>query len=193
VRPFLNLADPVDVQKMQHVAEELYEEVLKVGGTVSGEHGSGLSRTWFLRKQFGQLYDVFREVKRIFDPHHLLNPGKVIADVPQPLVKNLRSVRSSGMFAEASGLGTPPAFDSPAEAAAAEIKPLELHLVWNGRLAAEAAACNGCGRCRTQSPEARMCPIFRFAPAEEASPRAKANLMRAVIHGELDPAYLAKD
>ena len=95
VRPFLNLADPADVRKMQPLAEELYEEVLKVGGTISGEHGSGLSRTWFLRKQFGQLYDVFREVKRIFDPHHLLNPGKVIADVPQPIVSNLRSVRSS--------------------------------------------------------------------------------------------------
>src|SRR5213079_3086990 len=81
----------------------------------------------------------------------------------------------------------------PAEAAATEIKPLELLLAWGGQLPTTAARCNGCGRCRTQSPEARMCPIFRFAPAEEASPRAKANLMRAVIHGELDPAYLAKD
>jgi L-lactate utilization protein LutB len=38
-----------------------------------------------------------------------------------------------------------------------------------------------------------MCPIFRFAPSEEASPRAKANLMRAVVSGQLDPALLAKD
>jgi Fe-S oxidoreductase len=38
-----------------------------------------------------------------------------------------------------------------------------------------------------------MCPIFRFAPAEEASPRAKANLMRAMISGQLDPGLLAKD
>src|SRR6185503_8611095 len=90
VRPFLNLNDANDVRKMQALADELYEEVFKIGGTISGEHGSGLSRTWFLRKQFGPLYDVFREVKRIFDPHNLLNPGKVVAEAPHPLTKSLR-------------------------------------------------------------------------------------------------------
>jgi Fe-S oxidoreductase len=38
-----------------------------------------------------------------------------------------------------------------------------------------------------------MCPIFRFAPSEEASPRAKANLMRAMVTGQLDPQSLAKE
>ena len=189
VRPFLKLGDPADIRKMPALAEQLYDEVLKVGGTISGEHGSGLSRTWYLRKQFGPLYDVFREVKRIFDPHNLLNPGKVIADVPQPLAKNLRQAEALDVPHSANG--------SPAEEAIAaekaEIKPLELQLIWDGRLAAEASACNGCGRCRTQSPEARMCPIFRFAPSEEASPRAKANLMRGVISGQLDPSFLEKD
>ena len=186
VRPFLKLADAGDVSKMQAIAEELYEEVLKVGGTISGEHGSGLSRTWFLRKQFGPLYDVFREVKRIFDPHSLLNPGKVIADVPQPLTKNLRLSEPLALMTETT---------AATEAAEPEedIKPLELQLIWDGRLAAEANLCNGCGRCRTQSPEARMCPIFRIAPAEEASPRAKANVMRGIISGQLDPALLEKD
>jgi Fe-S oxidoreductase len=193
VRPFLNLTDPADVRKMQALADELYEEVLKVGGTISGEHGSGLSRTWFLRKQFGPLYDVFREIKRIFDPHNLLNPGKVIADTPQPLTKNLRPFQLNGMLSDKEAQAPAAAHGSPAEAAAAEIKPLELHLVWDGRLPSVAGACNGCGRCRTQSPDARMCPIFRFAPSEEASPRAKANLMRAVIAGQLDPALLEKD
>ncbi|HMC09874.1 MAG TPA: FAD-linked oxidase C-terminal domain-containing protein, partial [Pirellulaceae bacterium] len=191
VRPFLNLADPNDVRKMQALADELYEEVFKVGGTISGEHGSGLSRTWFLRKQFGPLYDVFREVKRIFDSHNLLNPGKVIADVPQPITKNLRPFQQNGMLAEPHG--NPPAMLEMPAASAPNIKPLELHLAWGGKLPAIAISCNGCGRCRTQSPEARMCPIFRFAPSEEASPRAKANLMRAVIAGQLDPASLAKD
>ena len=104
VRPFLNLAQPADVRKMQALADELYQEVLAVGGTISGEHGSGLSRTWYVRKQFGPLYDVFREVKRIFDPHNILNPGKVVADVPQPITKNLRSFETTGLFApEAKG------------------------------------------------------------------------------------------
>ncbi len=56
-----------------------------------------------------------------------------------------------------------------------------------------ARTCNGCGACRTQSAGSRMCPIFRFAPAEEASPRAKANLMRGVLTGQLDRSTLASD
>lgn len=190
VRPFLDLTRPEHVRKLQTLADELYDEVLRAGGTISGEHGAGLSRTWFLRKQFGPLYDVFREVKRIFDPRNLLNPGKVVADLPQPVTKNLRPQALAGAIP--GGLApSPPPSATPAEAATP--LPLTLHLAWNGELAATAAACNGCGRCRTQSPEMRMCPIFRFAPAEEASPRAKANLLRAVLAGELDPALLARD
>ena len=193
VRPFLNLADPADVRKMQALADELYEEVLKVGGTISGEHGSGLSRTWFLRKQFGPLYDVFREVKRIFDPHNLLNPGKVVADVPQPITKNLRTVSAAtACWPNRSGRRGGRRWKQPAAAAPTSSR---WSCTWSGTAScrATANACNGCGRCRTQSPDARMCPIFRFAPSEEASPRAKANLMRAVIAGQLDPALLAKD
>ena len=192
VRPFLNLSDPADVQKMQALADELYEEVLKVGGTISGEHGSGLSRTWFLRKQFGPLYDVFREVKRIFDPQNLLNPGKVVADVPQPITKNLRPASTEGMAAAPLAAPPAPQNGSPSGESAA-VQPLELHRVWNQELPQVAAKCNGCGRCRTQSPDSRMCPIFRLAPSEEASPRAKANLMRGVVSGQLDPALLTTD
>jgi Fe-S oxidoreductase len=197
VRPFLNLSDPAHVRKMQALADELYDEVLKIGGTISGEHGSGLSRTWFLRKQFGPLYDVFREIKRIFDPPNLLNPGKVVADVPQPLTKHLRpaglpaAVDAAGASALAGGSGQPA--ESAGGAAAPAARSLELQLIWDDKLGPTASACNGCGRCRTQSPEARMCPVFRLAPAEEASPRAKANLMRAVVSGQLDPAALKQD
>src|SRR5205085_10686902 len=53
LRPFLNPADPADVRKMHDFTTELYEQVLAVGGTISGVHGAGLSRTWFLRKQYG--------------------------------------------------------------------------------------------------------------------------------------------
>jgi Fe-S oxidoreductase len=141
-----------------------------------------------MRKQFGPLYDVFREVKRIFDPHNLLNPGKVIADVPQPITKNLRLFQRNGAATEQSTASGAAASELPAD-----VKPLELSLIWDGQLSAEAGACNGCGRCRTQSPDARMCPIFRFAPSEEASPRAKANLMRGVISGELDASLLTTD
>lgn len=188
LRPFLNPADPADVRRMHDFANELYEHVLEVKGTISGEHGTGLSRTWFLKKQYGPLYDVFREVKRIFDPDNLLNPGKVVAEVPQPLTKNLRGVP----VADSNGAASAPEVASKPSPAQKPV--LDLHLRWGeGEIAAVTQACNGCGRCRTQSPEYRMCPIFRILPSEEAAPRAKANLLRAVLSGALPIAELSTD
>lgn len=200
VRPFLDVTNPADVRTMQDLASDIYAEVMAVGGTISGEHGNGLSRTWYLRKQYGPLYEVFRAVKRIFDPQNLFNPGKVVADSPQPLTKNLRPafVSSAVSIANATGVVAAEAAPTGAESpglAALTIVSLEEHLVWKGELglAVEARDCNGCGRCRTQSPDARMCPIFRIGPAEEASPRAKANIVRAVLTGQLKPEELTTD
>ena len=186
VRPFLDLADPDDVRKMQGLAADLYRHVLDVGGTISASHGEGLSRTWFAQQQHGPLYEVFREVKRIFDPLNILNPGKVVADAPQPLTKNLRPVVAE----------QPPATgDSETQVGGTAPKlPFELQLLWNDTsMLMSARACNGCGRCRTTSLEERMCPIFRFAPREEASPRAKANLIRAIFTGRLEAEELHRE
>ncbi|QDV26609.1 anaerobic glycerol-3-phosphate dehydrogenase subunit C [Aureliella helgolandensis] len=53
-----------------------------------------------------------------------------------------------------------------------------------------ARSCNGCGRCRTSAVAERMCPMFRIHKGEEASPRAKANLLRGVLTGSLEPELL---
>ncbi len=90
LRPFLDPALPADVARMGPLAESLYQEVLAVGGTISGEHAAGLSRGPFLRQQYGPLADVFREVKRIFDPLNLLNPDKLFSDDADLVAKNLR-------------------------------------------------------------------------------------------------------
>ena len=182
VRPFLDMANDADTRTMQQLANDVYEDVLNIGGTISGEHGDGLSRTWFVRRQYGPLYDVFRELKRIFDPQNIFNPGKVVADAPQPLTKNLRPVEAIQKHEETESQSPPNG------------SPVELQLVWNEMSIEHAARnCNGCGRCRTQSPQERMCPIFRNAPSEESSPRAKANLMRAVLTGNLDSGALQGD
>jgi FAD/FMN-containing dehydrogenase/Fe-S oxidoreductase len=176
IQPFLNLDDPADVDRMRRLADELYQEVVAVGGTLAGEHACGLSRTAYLRQQAGPLYDVFVALKRIFDPQGILNPGKIIGDDPDLLVRNLR----------------PP---MTAPASPAELRDLtELQMNWDPASVAEPAAdCNRCGYCRTQSAELRMCPIFRFAPAEEASPRAKANLIRGVLSGRVELGRLGGD
>jgi len=69
-----------------------------------------------------------------------------------------------------------------------------LQLQWNAEeMAATAKACNGCGACRAMSPEVRMCPIFRINPREEASPRAKANLVRGLLAGRIPEDTLLLD
>ena len=187
VRPFLDLASPESMSKMRDVAIDLYQHVQEVEGTISGEHGDGLSRSWFVQQQFGPLYDVFRQVKRMFDPQNILNPGKKVADAPQPVTANLRPVVARQPVADAAGESAEPRAE-PA------VVPIPLQLAWRTATVDYAARmCNGCGRCRTQLPDERMCPIFRYGPREEATPRAKANLMRAIFTGRLAPTTFEGD
>lgn len=189
VRPFLDLASAESVAKMPHVAAELYQRVQEVGGSVSGQHAAGLSRSWYLQRQFGPLYEVFRQIKQCFDPQNILNPGKVVADTPQPLTANLRRVARDMVPPPA----TEPATNAPSSGAAAT-HPVTIQLSWpQATIDYTARTCNGCGDCRTQMASERMCPIFRYGPREEASPRAKANLMRALMTGRLDLAWFEGD
>ncbi len=177
-RPFLDLGEPADVAKLEPVATEAYEAALALGGTISGEHGCGLVRTQFLKRQYGELVAVFREVKNAFDPADLLNPGKVVGDDPHLILRDLRP--------------TPP---PPADGGAFGALPLLDHpLNWEevGR-ADQILACNGCGACRSRDPELRMCPTFRATRSEAASPRAKVNLLRQFAAGTIDPKLWASE
>ena len=218
VRPFMSLAHQSDLTKMQRLANQLFDKVMDYGGTVSGAHGDGLSRTWYLRRQYGNLYNVFGEIKKVFDPDNILNPGKIVGHPHSGLVDNLRSVlvddeiRPRPVLSELAevdenGQHEPnrPAAD-PVEPVGAPEKPnltkkantalpvIEPVLNWSlDEIALSARNCNGCGRCRTLSLNERMCPMFRLAPREEASPRAKANLVRGVVTGQLEPQALTQD
>lgn len=209
VRPFLDLGKPEDVAKMQPLAADLYHEVMEVHGTIGGEHGDGLSRTWFLREQYGPLYDVFREVKQIFDPKNLFNPGKVVATVPPHLTANLRqqpkppgSLTSEAPAAPSITIddfrededAVDDVYEDGGDTPVGMPQLVQLQLAWQpSDVVTTASACNGCGSCRSQLGDVRMCPIFRFAPREEATPRAKANLMRALMTGRIDPTEMASD
>jgi len=189
VRPFLDLANADDVRKMEHLADDLYREVFDLGGTISGEHADGLSRTPFVARQFGPVTDVFREVKRIFDPHGILNPGKIVSLAPSRITDHLRPVARPTSPAT-STVET----DSTAVSSVGKATTIDLQLNWQDEeMAAAAVNCNGCGACRSQADDVRMCPIFRFAPREESSPRAKANLIRGVFTGGLDQETLTQD
>src|SRR6202008_839783 len=74
-RPFLDLQNPDDVAKLWSIAEAVYAVALDLGGTISTQHGTGLARTPWVERQYGRLFPVLREIKAIFDPRGLFNPG----------------------------------------------------------------------------------------------------------------------
>jgi FAD/FMN-containing dehydrogenase/Fe-S oxidoreductase len=186
IRPFLDLASSDDVATLETLAAELYEKVWLLGGTVSGEHGDGLSRTPFLAAQFGPLTNVFRELKQIFDPLGLLNPGKIVPLAPPRMIHDLRPMTIHQAQQSAT--------DAAVEADGRTAGPFALQLRWQPEELMDAARlCNGCGACRSTSPEVRMCPIFRLSPREEASPRAKANLVRGMLTGRLPADEMLDD
>lgn len=170
LRPFLPPPGRQNGQPIEALARDLYREAFAVGGSISGEHGDGLSRTAFIRSQYGPLYRVFQQIKDIFDPHNLLNPGKIVSDDAHLAARNFR-----------------PGGDGNGEAP----ETVELQLQWDApQLAREAARCNGCGVCKTQTSESRMCPFFRVEPCEETSPRSKANVLRNFLSGTVDSREL---
>lgn len=193
LRPFLDPEDPEHIRTLKALASDLYEAVFEVEGTISGEHADGLSRTPFVRRQYGELYEVFREIKRAFDPENILNPGKKVADLPVVLGDRLRPpVFPHDRVAASPETAPATAPEVVVDGAAVQLSPLQLQ--WApAELAHVSKSCNGCGACRTQDSATRMCPIFRFAPSEEASPRAKANLLRGLLSGELDPKLVQSE
>lgn len=74
---------------MRTVAEEVFELVWSLGGTISGEHGDGVARSEFVRRQYPSLYPIFQKLRSIFDPDSVMNPGRIVNATPG-LTDNLR-------------------------------------------------------------------------------------------------------
>ncbi len=91
MQPFMDLSKVGDRQKVFKVMDEYYELVLKLGGSTTGEHNDGRIRGSYLPKVFGpEMYQLFQDVKKIFDPHNMLNPGVKIDVDREDVVKHLR-------------------------------------------------------------------------------------------------------
>ncbi|GAA5509729.1 anaerobic glycerol-3-phosphate dehydrogenase subunit C [Novipirellula caenicola] len=197
IRPFLNLAKPQDREKLNDLSNQIAEVVWKHGGEVSVEHAAGLSRSHLLPRQYGQLWQAMGQIKRLFDSVHRLNPGKLFGAVLQKPNENLRPLDKT--IEVSRGNRTLIAAEKPVvEDTGIASKPLaqlEVLQIWppGASVAQVTRDCNGCGRCRTHSRAERQCPMFRASHREEASPRAKANLLRGVLSGQLKVDNLAED
>jgi glycolate oxidase len=71
-------ADSAEMKRVEIVLDKIFSRVVELGGTISGEHGIGLSKKPFMHYQFSPLeMQLFRDIKKVFDPLNLLNPGKI--------------------------------------------------------------------------------------------------------------------
>jgi FAD/FMN-containing dehydrogenase/Fe-S oxidoreductase len=168
VRPVLNLRDSRDLKKFRELADEAAALVRQFQGSLAGEHGVGIARTEYMEGQAGpRLMGLMREIKFIFDPKGLFNPGKIIPDGRWKIDTHLRQERAPA----------PPA--APRLAFAAR----------DGSFIANLEQCNGCGGCLKAAPT--MCPTYAVTGEEIMSTRGRANAIRAVLEGrcaDLDDA-----
>ncbi len=168
-RPVLDLHKPEDRQKMVDIANHAFDMVCEYGGIFAGEHGDGLVRGEFIPRSFGEkLLEAFRQVKRLFDPQNLMNPGKLV-DTPS-MISHLRYGDQY----------------RPADV------PALFHYRDQGGFHLAVEQCNGVGACRKLN-EGTMCPSYMATRDEEASTRGRANALRLAMSGQLDEGALSSD
>jgi glycolate oxidase len=70
-----------EMHRVELAFQEIVTETVRRGGTITGEHGVGLAKKKFLPESVGNLnVEIMRQLKRIFDPNLILNPGKMLED-----------------------------------------------------------------------------------------------------------------
>lgn len=165
VRPLLNLREPTDRDAMESIAREVVDLVRSFGGAFSGEHGDGRSRSALLEQFYGsEIVDGFRQIKSLFDPEGLMNPGNIVD--PVPITHHLRS--------------------RPAERTL-PLAQVECYFDFGDAEGFHRAVelCNGAGVCRKKS-RGTMCPSYMATNDERHSTRGRANALRLAISGQFD-------
>src|SRR3989344_6222529 len=77
--PLMDLSDPHAAQIIAELSDKVYDLVFKFKGSMSAEHNDGLIRGPYLAKMFGpEVYRLFEQTKKIFDPLNIFNPGKKV-------------------------------------------------------------------------------------------------------------------
>ncbi len=170
VRPVLDMRKEGAVQ-MRAIAEEAAEMVKQYKGSYSGEHGDGLARSEWVEPFFGpKLTRAFGEIKDLFDPKGLMNPGKIV----RPPKQDDRS-----LFRYKPGYRTLPI------RTALDWSEFEAGPGHRGDGFAKAVEmCNNNGHCR-KFDAGTMCPSFRVTREEQHLTRGRANTLRLALSGQL--------
>ncbi len=167
LRPVIDLKSESGREQVARISKRVMPLVREFGGSWAGEHGDGIARGALNEEFWGaEMIAVFREVKRLFDPKGLLNPGKIFAtpEVNGPL-------RYTNAYKETERKSMFKFRDAGGFAGAVEM-------------------CNGVGACRKLG-SGTMCPSFMATRDEKDSTRGRANALRLAMSGQLGPAALA--
>ena len=127
VNPIMDVSDPMFPKKLNYIADEWTDLILHLNGSMSGEHGDGYLRSQFLPKIFSDSYNAIKDLKNLFDPDNMFNPGKIIAQKNYGLSDNLKLTEFLHPIQSDSALDDP-------------------------NLQRELARCSGCGACRSYCP-----------------------------------------
>ena len=158
IRPMIDLKTREGVQGLRAIAQQVLELTLRLGGSMSSEHGDGIARGAWIEKTYGrELAEAMRQLKQAADPQHLLNPAKLF-DAP-PMDTHLRY----------------------GEKYLAQPWTPSLDFKHQLGLAGAIEQCNGLGACRKENGV--MCPSFQATREEAFSTRGRANLLRGLIAG----------
>lgn len=171
VRPMIDLHSPHERDKMRSIAVEVAKLAQECGGVMSGEHGDGRVRSPLLESFYGPaITSAFQQIKQIFDPAGILNPGNIVGAGPiESITQNLRldAQKSPNSINQIDTY-----FEYPGEEG------------FNGAL----ELCNGAGFCR-KTAGGVMCPSYRATLDERHSTRGRANAVRVAVTHSAQPDW----
>jgi Fe-S oxidoreductase len=161
IRPLMNTKAANEVAKLPEIVRFSVDLLRGYGGSFSSEHGDGRARSWLNEYFFGpDLFGLYRQVKRTFDPDNLLNPGNIVER--DTMTENLRFGENYQVI---------------------KVSP---HIDFSSEQGFDRAVemCNGAGVCRKRTGDT-MCPSFMVTREEEHSTRGRANALRAAMSGRM--------
>ncbi len=166
VRPMVDLHSADGRKTMQEIAVEVADLARRCGGVMSGEHGDGRVRGPLLEAFYGpQITAAFKQIKQIFDPAGILNPGNIVGAGPvASITQNLRVDGNSS---------------------AIDVGHVPTYYQYTGEegFAGAVELCNGAGFCR-KTAGGTMCPSYRATLDERHTTRGRANAIRMAVTGQ---------
>tara|TARA_R110000868_G_scaffold304437_3_gene565001 strand:+ start:18953 stop:21799 length:2847 start_codon:yes stop_codon:yes gene_type:complete len=167
LRPIIDTTTKKGIETMKSMAHEIALLVRKYKGSLSGEHGDGRARAPYIEYVLGkEMIPILRQVKEIWDPNYIFNPGKIVQpkqieldlrfspSYKKPKVDTVFKYRKEGSFGDVTEL------------------------------------CNGAGVCRKLAESGgTMCPSYMATKDEKDSTRGRSNVFRQVFAGENPNAF----